>query len=213
MPRRQSEGSQVSIPVDWRLGDLEGVTMGFLAEANEQKAAAALARAVEIGEVSFLCLRCDRTSTDPEGAASSLCPACRKWIAGARLYPVGFIWGVAIASGPFIAGGLAVLNWWRIGDRQKMTKVGLPLGGAGLGLLFFGPLVFLPPIPCVGLIWLGVTAALIAYATAGLGPMLTAHAATGGRRGNLVVPILIALVLAAPGGWIWIVGMKKFFGG
>jgi len=74
--------------------------MGFLEKAREQQAEAALARAVESGEVSFLCLRCDRTSTDPEGVPSSLCPACRKWIAGVRLYPVGFIWGMAVPPGP-----------------------------------------------------------------------------------------------------------------
>jgi len=141
--------------------------MGFLAEANEARAAEVLARAVESGEVSFLCIRCDRTSTDPAGAASSLCPVCRSWIAGVRLWPVGMIWAMAVASGPFIAGAMAALNWRQIGDRRKARLVGLQLLGAGAGVLFFGPAVFLPPIPFVGLIWLGVTAAIIGYATAG----------------------------------------------
>jgi hypothetical protein len=186
--------------------------MGFLAEANEAKAAAALAKAVESGSVSFLCIRCDRTSTDPEGAASSLCPTCRSWIAGIRLWPVGMIWAMAVASGPFTAGALALLNWKRIGDLQKARIVGLQLCGACLGLLFFGLAVFLPPIPCVGLIWLGVTAAITAYATAGLGPLLTAHAAAGGARGSVSFPILVALALALPGGAMWINGLRRIVG-
>jgi hypothetical protein len=186
--------------------------VGFLAKANEEKAAAALEEAVRSGNVSFLCIRCDRTSTEPEGAASSLCGTCRKWIAAARLYPVELIWTLTVLSGPFTAGALAALNWKRIGDLRKAKIVTVLWLACGWGILLFGPSVFLPPIPFVGIIWLVVITAFISYATAGLGPLLTAHGTAGGPRGNVFLPILVALALAVPGGWLWISGVRRIVG-
>ena len=85
--------------------------MGFLEKAIEAQADAALDSAVQSGEVSFLCIRCDRVSTDPEGAKASLCPTCRKWMIDVRPYPVELIWGMAVATGPFTAGVMAALTW------------------------------------------------------------------------------------------------------
>jgi len=177
--------------------------MGFLSQAIEQQAEAALVSAARSGEVSFLCIRCDRVSTDPEGVKASLCGTCRKWIAAVRLYPLPLIWVLAVFNGPFVAGTLAALSWKRIGDIRKAQIVVVQLVACLAGLLFYGPFAFLPPVTLGGLLWLFVTAAVIGYATAGLGPLLTAHRSAGGRQGNFIMPVLVALALAAPGLWIW----------
>jgi hypothetical protein len=194
--------------------------MGFLTKAIEEQAEAALTSAAQSGEVSFLCIRCDRVSTDPEGVKASLCPTCRKWMANVRLYPVPLIWGMAVVTGPFTAGAMAALTWHRIGDRRKTRIVALQLLACMVGILLYGPTVFLPPVPFAAaplpfssLIWMIVTAAVIGNATAGLGPLLTAHGAAGGRRANPVIPVLLALILAAPGGWLWVAGIKKIVWG
>lgn len=177
--------------------------MGFLTKAIEEQADAALVAAAQSGEVSFLCIRCDRVSTDPEGVKASLCGTCRKWIAAVHLYPLPLIWTLAALNGPFVAGALAALSWRRIGDLRKAQIIVVQLVACLAGLLFYGPMAFLPPVSLGGLPWLFVSVAVVGYATGGLGPLLTAHRSAGGRQGNFIVPVLVALVLAAPGLWIW----------
>jgi len=180
--------------------------MGFLAKANEAQAAAPVGSAE--GGLEFKCIRCDRPSTDPEGVGTSLCPTCRPWIAGARLYPGWLIFVLSLASGPFVAGVLAWLNWKRVGDLRRAKVIGGSLAGLGVAMLFIGPAVFLPPYPFVSWIWFGVTQFEIMVAMGGFQKLLAAHEELGGRRESPIVPILVALVLAAPGAALWALGFR-----
>src|SRR6185295_5221451 len=173
--------------------------------------AAATLEAARREGASFMCLRCDRvTKDDFEGLASSLCGTCRPIIASARMYPVGLIWTLAILTGPFTAGVLALLNWKRIGDKRRAWIIFAQLVALFVGAVFYGPAVFLPPVPAASLIWLFFVALFISTATAGIGPVLTAHQAAGGRTGNLFIPIGVAVALAVPAGYLWYTTFTTF---
>jgi hypothetical protein len=165
---------------------------------------------------SFVCARCDQASNDPSGAASGLCPGCTPIVASVSLYPARWIWGLAMATGPFTAGTLAALNWRRLGNTPKSHRIFLQLGGLLLAVLIIGPAAFMPPVFAGGFIvvavWVSLVSIVIARATSPLSAIEAAHTAIGGAKANVVVPVMIASGLALPAAFIWFQMMRRRFG-